>query len=73
MPPGESEGSFGSALSISGDTIVVGAYGEDSYYYETDYKGAAFVFTKPGGGWVSTSAAAKLTALAGRQGRPVRS
>ena len=68
MPPDESEGSFGSALSISGDTIVVGAHGGDSYYYDTDYKGAAFVFTKPNGGWVSTSVAAKLTALAGDKG-----
>ena len=68
IPSDESEGSFGRAVSISGDTIVVGAHGEDSYYYETGYRGAAFVFTKPDAGWVSTSEAAKLTTLAGDGG-----
>lgn len=65
MPSGESEANFGQAVSISGDTIVVGASGEDYYSYNPRHKGAAFVFTRPNGGWVSTSAAAKLTALAG--------
>ena len=65
MPSGESETNFGLAVSISGDTIVVGAPGEDYYSRDPMHKGAAFVFTKPNGGWVSTSAAAKLTALAG--------
>ena len=65
MPSGEYETNFGHAVSISGDTIVVGAYGEDYYSRNPMHKGAAFVFTKPNGGWVSTSAAAKLTALAG--------
>ena len=63
MPNGESEGNFGRAVSISGDTIVVGAHGDDGYY-DTSYRGSAFVFTRPDGGWVSTSAAAKLTAAA---------
>ena len=67
MPDGESEGSFGQTVSVSGDTIVVGAYGDDSYY-GTSYKGSAFVFTRPDGGWVSTSVAAKLTAPAGDPG-----
>ncbi|MXY42882.1 MAG: hypothetical protein F4Y50_02280 [Dehalococcoidia bacterium] len=65
MPSGESEANFGRALSISGDTIVVGAPSGDYYSRNPMHKGAAFVFTKPSGGWVSTSAAAKLTALAG--------
>ena len=68
MPNGESEGNFGRAVSISGDTIVVGAYGDDSYYSYTSHRGSAFVFTRPEGGWVSTSAAAKLTATAGDEG-----
>ena len=55
-------------MSISGDTIVVGAYGDDSYYSYTSHRGSAFVFTRPEGGWVSTSAAAKLTATAGDEG-----
>ena len=54
-------------MSISGDTIVVGAHGDDGYY-DTSYRGSAFVFTRPEGGWVSTSAAAKLTAAAGDVG-----
>ena len=62
MPDGESDDSFGQAVSVSGDTIVVGAYGDDSH------KGSAFVFTRPDGGWVSTSVAAKLTASAGDPG-----
>ncbi len=65
MASSESETNFGLAVSISGDTIVVGAPGEDYYSRNPMHKGAAFVFTKPNGGWVSTSAAAKLTALAG--------
>ena len=36
---------FGSGVSIDGDTIVVGAYGED------DLKGAAYVFTRSGTSW----------------------
>ena len=68
MPSGESEGSFGRAVSISGGTIVVGAYGDDSYSYYSSYRGSAFVFTRPEGGWVSTSSAAKLTAPAGDPG-----
>ena len=67
MPEGESEGNFGRAVSISGDTIVVGAHGGDRYY-DTSHRGSAFVFTRPEGGWVSTSTAAKLTAAAGDAG-----
>ena len=33
------------AVAVDGDTVVVGAYGDDGY------KGAAYVFTKPAGGW----------------------
>jgi hypothetical protein len=36
---------FGVSMSISGDTLVIGARYDDSY------KGAAFVFEKPMGGW----------------------
>ncbi len=67
MPDGETEGNFGRSLAVSGDTIVVGAYGDGSYY-SSNYKGAAFVYTRPSRGWVSTSAAAKLTAPAGDLG-----
>ena len=67
MPDGETEGNFGQSLAVSGDTIVVGAYGDGSYY-SSNYKGAAFVYTRPSRGWVSTTAAAKLTAPAGDLG-----
>jgi len=51
---------FGYAVAISGDTVVVGAYGDDSS------KGAAYVFVKPDGGWATTSTYnAKLTASDG--------
>ena len=36
---------FGYSLDISGSTVVVGAYGNDSF------KGAAYVFEKPATGW----------------------
>lgn len=40
---------FGSAVAISGDTALVGAYGYDSF------TGAAYVFVKPDSGWATTS------------------
>ena len=39
---------FGSSVSISDDTIVVGAYGDDSNGSDA---GAAHVFVREGGGW----------------------
>jgi len=54
---------FGSSVALSGDTALVGAFGDDSY------QGSAYVFVKPVGGWATTSAyAAKLTALDGLGG-----
>ena len=57
---------FGRAVAIDGDTVIVGAYlddGTDSEGKAITDSGSAYVFTKPtGGGWVSTSTAAKLTA-----------
>lgn len=48
---------FGTAVTMNGNTIVVGAGGADSN------RGAAYVFVKPALGWVSTSIPdAKLTA-----------
>ena len=52
---------FGSSVAIDGNTVVVGASGDDGD--ALDFMGSAFVFVKPtSGGWVSTSTAAKLTA-----------
>ena len=58
---------FGSSASISADgsTITIGAHGSDSGGGDA---GAAYVFTRPSGGWVTTSAAAKLTASDGAAG-----
>ena len=39
---GAANNSFGSSVAISGDTVVVGAYGDDSY------KGSAYVFVELG-------------------------
>jgi hypothetical protein len=56
----EAGDSFGWAVSLSGDTLVVGAYGEDSNATgvngnqadnSADTSGAAYVFTRSGGVW----------------------
>ena len=56
----ESGDEFGNSVAVDGDTIVVGASGDDGTSLQ--FKGSAFVFVKPAGGWASTSTAAKLTA-----------
>ena len=54
---------FGFSVAISGDTIVVGAPGEGlDEQGDRTFKGVAYVFTRPHGGWVSSSDAARLTA-----------
>ena len=55
---------FGNSVSLDGDTVVVGATGDDD---NGSNSGAAYVFTKPANGWASTSTAAKLT---GSDGAP---
>lgn len=62
---GTSNDQFGSAVSISGDTVVAGAYGAAQ---QGPYSGAAYVFVKPPGGWVNATQIAKLTASDGQQG-----
>ena len=59
------EDEFGYSVAMDGNTVVVGAYSDDST--DTDRNtvansGSAYVFTKPGNAWVSTSTAATLTA-----------
>jgi len=52
---------FGYSVAISGDTIVVGAYGAEGPGF--DNRGAAYVFEKPAGGWAGqVTESAKLTA-----------
>jgi len=50
---------FGQAVSISGDTAIVGASLNDDVPNDS---GSAYVFVKPGGGWVDATETAKLTA-----------
>jgi uncharacterized protein (DUF2345 family) len=57
---GAEDDEFGFSVAISGDTVVVGAPGKNSF------QGAAYVFVKPSGGWTTTSTfTAKLTASDG--------
>jgi FG-GAP repeat len=51
---------FGGSVSISGNTIVVGADGVNSG------AGAAYIFVKPAGGWTDMTQSAKLTASDGQ-------
>ena len=48
---GQSKDAFGSSVSISGNTVVVGSTGD----------GAAYVFVKPVSGWTNMTQVAKLT------------
>ena len=50
---------LGYSVSISGDTIVAGAWGDKSC---EDFSGSAYVFVKPAGGWANMTETAKLTA-----------
>ncbi|MFH1419169.1 MAG: FG-GAP repeat protein [Planctomycetota bacterium] len=53
---------FGYAVAISGETVVVGAYGDDDH---GSVSGSAYVFVKPPGGWEDMTQTAKLTASDG--------
>jgi hypothetical protein len=60
---GAEQDSLGYSVAISGDTIVAGAP-----YHEVGSntrQGAAYVFTMPAGGWVSSTQTAELTASDG--------
>jgi hypothetical protein len=54
--------SFGTSVSISGDTVVVGAYGDDDNGYDS---GSAYVFGRDQGGADAWGQVAKLTASDG--------
>jgi hypothetical protein len=58
---------FGFSVAMDGDTIVVGD--QNATVGANAGQGAAYVFTKPAGGWATTSTyAAKLTASDGAKG-----
>ena len=50
---------LGQSVAVSGDTVVVGAPIDGN-------RGAAYVYVRPGGGWVDGVETAKLTAQTGR-------
>jgi hypothetical protein len=61
---GQSDDEFAWSVSISGDTVVVGASGP----YDGTSPGAAYVFVKPASGWADMTQTAKLTASDGQAG-----
>ncbi|MDD5559066.1 choice-of-anchor tandem repeat GloVer-containing protein [Candidatus Methylomirabilis sp.] len=64
---GAASDAFGYSVAVSGDTVVVGAYGDN--IGSNSNQGAAYVFVKPGSGWATTSTfTAKLTASDGAAG-----
>ena len=64
---GAAHDGLGYAVSLDGDTALVGAYGDDRTINGSVVAdvGAAYVFVKPVGGWVSATQTAKLTASDG--------
>ena len=58
----DSPGYFGNSVSISGDTIVVGAPGANNG------SGAAYVYVKAASGWKDATETAKLTVAGGSDG-----
>jgi len=59
---GEASDYFGNSVCISGDNIIIGAYGDDD---NGSASGSAYVFEKPTSGWVDMAETAKLTASDG--------
>ena len=56
---------FGASVALSGDTVVVGAAGDDD---KGSGSGSVYVFTKPVGGWADGNETAKLLASDGAEG-----
>ncbi|MGA2253266.1 MAG: GH25 family lysozyme, partial [Thermoguttaceae bacterium] len=54
---------FGDSVSITGNTVVVGANFDT--LGESEYRGAAYVFTEPASGWADMTQTAELTASDG--------
>ena len=53
--------SLGYSLAVDGDTVLVGAFGDDTVLGELG-SGSAYVFDKPASGWADGNETAKLTA-----------
>ena len=58
---GVSGDDFGVSVALDGDTVVVGASGDDG-------EGSAYVFTKPNTGWATANETAKLATFGGSAG-----
>ena len=66
---GASYDEFGTSVSVSGNTVVVGAVQASNFAPPSPGgKGAAYVFTEPASGWTSMTQTAKLTASSGAVG-----
>jgi len=61
---GASNDNFGISVSISGDYVIVGAYGDQDHGF---YTGAAYIFEKPISDWVDTTETDKLVASDGTE------
>ncbi len=59
---GAADDNFGFSVSIDGDVVVAGAYGDDD---KGNTSGSAYIFVKPTTGWASMNQTAKLTAADG--------
>ena len=56
---------FGISVSVEGDIVVVGAWGDDDSGGRSARSGSAYVFVEPAAGWAAATEAAKLTASDG--------
>ena len=59
---GSAYDNFGISVAVDGDTVVVGAPGNDGAGADS---GSVYVFVKPTGGWATSTETAKLTASDG--------
>jgi len=65
IKPSDSGDFFGCSVGISGDDIIVGAYGA---FYNGIRSGAAYIFSKPASGWVNMTQTAKIAPSDGALG-----
>ncbi|UCG17078.1 MAG: hypothetical protein JSV19_03410, partial [Phycisphaerales bacterium] len=56
---GAADDFFGCSVGVSDETVLIGASGDD--HAGVNGAGSAYVFVKPGGGWVDMTETAKLT------------
>jgi FG-GAP repeat len=73
LTPSDGGQGFGTSVSISGDTVIVGAANASnldpqSGAPQTQGPGAAYIFVKPASGWANMTETAKLTASDGADG-----